>query len=83
MAPFCRLSPTLGVTSQVHRLRLVLPFVFHAGALLYANSSARMTLVAVSGAVDTTAQLRSGLLVGLPSAIFVSLFFVLFEYGRG
>lgn len=75
------LSPilvTLGVTSQIAPTRLVLPFVFTL-ALCYMlpNSSARMTLVAVSGAVDTTAQLRSGLLVGLPSAIFVFLFFVL------
>ena len=39
------------------------------------NSSARMTLVAVSGAVDSPKMLRSGLVVGIPSAIFVFLFF--------
>ena len=41
------------------------------------NSSARMTLVAVSGAVDSPRMLRSGLIVGIPSAIFVFLFFAI------
>ncbi len=73
------LSPilvTLGVTSNIMPTRLVLPFVFTL-ALCYMlpNSSARMTLVAVSGAVDTKSQLRSGMLVGLPSALFVFAYF--------
>lgn len=73
------LSPilvTLAVTTEIMPTRLVLPFVFTL-ALCYMlpNSSARMTLVTVSGAVDTNDLLRSGLLVGLPSAIFVFLFF--------
>jgi len=75
------LSPilvTLGVTTNIIPTRLVLPFVFTL-ALCYMlpNSSARMTLVAISGAVDTKNQLRSGLLVGLPSAIFVFVYFAL------
>jgi sodium-dependent dicarboxylate transporter 2/3/5 len=75
------LSPilvTLAVTTNMIPTRLVLPFVFTL-ALCYMlpNSSARMTLVAVSGAVDTKTQLRSGLIVGLPSALFVFLFFAL------
>ncbi len=75
------LSPilvTLGVTTNIIPTRLVLPFVFTL-ALCYMlpNSSARMTLVAISGAVDTKNQLRSGLLVGLPSAIFVFAYFAL------
>ncbi len=75
------LSPilvTLAVTTNMIPTRLVLPFVFTL-ALCYMlpNSSARMTLVAVSGAVDTRTQLRSGLVVGLPSALFVFLFFAL------
>ncbi len=75
------LSPilvTLAVTTQIVPTRLVLPFVFTL-ALCYMlpNSSARMTLVAVSGAVDTNALLRSGLFVGLPSALFVFLFFAI------
>jgi sodium-dependent dicarboxylate transporter 2/3/5 len=73
------LSPilvTLGVTSGIAPPRLILPFVFTL-ALCYMlpNSSARMTLVAVSGAVDSPKMLRSGLIVGIPSAIFVFLFF--------
>jgi hypothetical protein len=73
------LSPilvTLAVTTEIMPTRLVLPFVFTL-ALCYMlpNSSARMTLVAISGAVDTNDLLRSGLLVGLPSALFVFLFF--------
>ncbi|HQY93752.1 MAG TPA: DASS family sodium-coupled anion symporter [Caldilinea sp.] len=75
------LSPilvTLGVTTNIFPTRLMLPFVFTL-ALCYMlpNSSARMTLVAISGAVDTKSQLRSGLLVGLPSAIFVFAYFAL------
>ena len=74
------LSPilvTLGVTSGMAPTRLVLPFVFTL-ALCYTlpNSSARMTLVSVSGAVDSKSMLRSGLYVGIPSAIFVFLFFL-------
>jgi sodium-dependent dicarboxylate transporter 2/3/5 len=73
------LSPilvTLGVSSGIAPPRLILPFVFTL-ALCYMlpNSSARMTLVAVSGAVDSPKMLRSGLIVGIPSAIFVFLFF--------
>ncbi len=73
------LSPilvTLGVTSGIAPPRLILPFVFTL-ALCYMlpNSSARMTLVAVSGAVDSPRMLRSGLIVGIPSAIFVFVFF--------
>jgi sodium-dependent dicarboxylate transporter 2/3/5 len=73
------LSPilvTLGVSSGIAPPRLILPFVFTL-ALCYMlpNSSARMTLVAVSGAVDSPSMLRSGLLVGIPSAVFVFLFF--------
>jgi hypothetical protein len=55
----------------------VLPFVFTL-ALCYMlpNSSARMTLVAVSGAVDSKQLLRGGVVVGVPSALFVFVFFL-------
>ena len=74
------LSPilvTLGVSSGIAPPRLVLPFVFTL-ALCYMlpNSSARMTLVAVSGAVDSKQLLRGGLIVGIPSALFVFVFFL-------
>lgn len=73
------LSPilvTLGVSSGIAPPRLVLPFVFTL-ALCYMlpNSSARMTLVAVSGAVDSRTMLRTGLSVGVPSAVLVFIFF--------
>ncbi len=75
------LSPilvTLGVSSGIAPPRLILPFVFTL-ALCYMlpNSSARMTLVAVSGAVDSPKMLRGGLFVGIPSAILVFLFFAI------
>lgn len=74
------LSPilvTLGLASDIAPPRLILPFVFTlALCFMLPNSSARMTLVAVSGAVDTKRMLRGGLVVGLPSALFVYLFFL-------
>lgn len=74
------LSPilvTLAVTSDVSPPRVVLPFVFTlALCFMLPNSSARMTLVAVSGAVDTKNMLRGGLMVGIPAALFVYLFFL-------
>lgn len=75
------LSPilvTLAVSTHVAPPRLVLPFVFTL-ALCYMlpNSSARMTLVAVSGVVEPKDMLRSGLQVGIPSAVFVFMFFLL------
>jgi sodium-dependent dicarboxylate transporter 2/3/5 len=78
------LSPilvTLGVSSGIAPPRLILPFVFTL-ALCYMlpNSSARMTLVAVSGAVDAPTMLRSGLGVGLPSAVFVFVFFAVLSW---
>lgn len=77
------LSPilvALAVSSHVVPTSLVLPFVFTL-ALCYClpNSSARMTLVAVSGAVDSKQMLRTGLLVGIPSALFVFVFFLVLD----
>jgi sodium-dependent dicarboxylate transporter 2/3/5 len=73
------LSPilvTLGFSSGIAPPRLILPFVFTL-ALCYMlpNSSARMTLVAVSGAVDSPTMLRNGLFVGAPSALLVFAYF--------
>jgi sodium-dependent dicarboxylate transporter 2/3/5 len=78
------LSPilvTLGVSSGIAPPRLLLPFVFTL-ALCYMlpNSSARMTLVAVSGAVDAPTMLRSGLGVGIPSAMLVFVFFAVLSW---
>lgn len=78
------LSPilvTLGLSSSIAPPRLILPFVFTL-ALCYMlpNSSARMTLVAVSGAVDSPTMLRSGLAVGIPSAFVVFVFFAVLNF---
>jgi solute carrier family 13 (sodium-dependent dicarboxylate transporter), member 2/3/5 len=78
------LSPilvTLAVSTEMAPPRLILPFVFTL-ALCYMlpNSSARMTLVAVAGVVQPKDMLRSGLQVGIPSAIFVFLYFVVLSF---
>ena len=59
-------------------VRLVLPTIMALGpAYMLPAGSARMTLIAVTGAVDRKVMLRTGLIVGLPSALVVLLFFYL------
>ncbi len=70
---------TLGTASGIPPARLVLPTVMTI-ALAYTlpSGSARMTLVAVTGAIPRKEMLRAGLLVGVPSALVVwGYFFVL------
>lgn len=57
-------------------VRLVLPTIMTV-ALAYTlpAGSARMTLVAVTGAVDKQHMIRAGLAVGVPSALVIWLFF--------
>lgn len=69
------LSPiliTLGQASNIPPTRLLMPMIFVI-ALAYAlpAASARMTLVAVSGAVERKDMMRTGLLVGVPSAAVI------------
>jgi sodium-dependent dicarboxylate transporter 2/3/5 len=66
----------LGEVSGIAPARLVIPTIF-AVALSYMLpvASARMTLVAVTGVVERKEMLRAGLIVGLPSALVVILFF--------
>lgn len=67
---------TLGEAAGIAPTRLVLPtIVTVALAFMLPSASARMTLVAVTGAVDNKSMVRSGLIVGLPSALFVLVFF--------
>jgi sodium-dependent dicarboxylate transporter 2/3/5 len=68
---------TLGEASGIAPERLVIPTVM-AVALAYMlpGASARMTLVAVTGVVERKQMMRVGLIVGLPSAVFVLLFFL-------
>jgi sodium-dependent dicarboxylate transporter 2/3/5 len=69
---------TLGQASGIAPERLVIPTIM-AVALAYMlpSASARMTLVAVTGAVERKNMVWAGLVVGLPSAIVVIIFFFL------
>ena len=56
----------------------MLPAVIALGlAFTLPGGSARMTLVAVSGAVDRREMVRVGFLIALPSAFIIALFFTL------
>lgn len=72
---------TLGQAGGIDPVRLVLPTIM-AVALAYTlpGGSARMTLVAVTGAVDRNTMLRTGLILGLPSALLVWGFFYLLTW---
>ncbi len=77
-AIFSPILISLGANTHIGPLRLVLPAVFTlAFCYLLPISSARMTLVAVTGAVDRKDMLRAGLFVGIPSAGVIALFFYL------
>ncbi|MCB0044100.1 MAG: DASS family sodium-coupled anion symporter [Caldilineaceae bacterium] len=74
---------TLGQASGIPPERLVLPTVMGL-ALAYTlpSASARMTLAAVTGAVPGKDMMRSGLIVGIPSAVFLIVFyFALVRFG--
>jgi sodium-dependent dicarboxylate transporter 2/3/5 len=66
----------LGPASGIAPARLVIPMIF-AVALSYMLpvASARMTLVAVTGAVENKDMVRAGLIVGIPSAVVIVIFF--------
>jgi di/tricarboxylate transporter len=58
--------------------RLVVPTIIAIGlAYMFPSASARMTLVAVTGAVERREMLRIGFLVGVPSLVVVYGFFYL------
>lgn len=69
---------SLATASGIAPQRLLLPMVM-ALALAYVlpGASARMTLVSVTGAVDRSVMVRSGLVVGIPSALLILGFFYL------
>ncbi len=75
------LTPVLmGVAqaSGVPAERLVLPAIITLGlAFTLPGGSARMTLVAVSGAVERSQMVRVGLLIALPAALVVALYFTI------
>lgn len=68
----------LGPASGIAPERLVIPMIF-AVALSYLLpvASARMTLVAVTGAVERKDMVRAGLLIGIPSMVVIVVFFYL------
>ena len=73
------LTPVLmgvALASNVPPERLVLPAIISLGlAFTFPGGSARMTLVAVSGAVARKEMFRVGFLIALPSALLIALFF--------
>ena len=67
---------TLGDASGISPVRLLIPTVFAiALAYMLPSASARMTLVAVTGAVSAKDMLRAGLVVGIPSILVILSFF--------
>jgi len=69
---------TLGEASGIAPERLLLPTIFSlALAYMLPSASARMTLVAVTGAVQSKEMVRAGLLIGIPSALVILLYFYL------
>lgn len=74
-------SPILVALAQalgIPPAQLVVPTILAVGlAYMFPSASARMTLVAVTGAVDRNTMVRMGLFIGLPSALFIVVFFLL------
>jgi len=67
---------TLGNASGIPPERLLLPTIFTlALAYMLPSASARMTLVAVTGAVESKEMIQAGLLVGIPSALIILIYF--------
>jgi sodium-dependent dicarboxylate transporter 2/3/5 len=75
------LSPLLVAIAQQLGLQpeqLVIPTILVLGfSYLLPSSSSRMTLAYISGGVDRAQMMRSGLVVGVPSIVFLYLFFAL------
>lgn len=67
---------TLGQATGIPPERLVLPAIMAVGlAFVLPAGSARMTLVAVTGVVPRAVMVRAGLMVGLPCALVILLFY--------
>ena len=77
-------SPILVALAQaigIPPARLVVPTIIAVGlAYMLPSASARMALVAVTGAVEPKQMVRAGLVVGLPSVLVVYLFFLLMTW---
>jgi solute carrier family 13 (sodium-dependent dicarboxylate transporter), member 2/3/5 len=67
---------TLGTATGIDPVRLVIPTIFAVGlAFALPSGSARMTLIAVTGAVSSKEMMRTAMIVGIPSAVVLFLFF--------
>jgi len=77
-AIFSPLLISVAQASGIDPVRLVMPVVLAMGiAYVLPAASARMTLVAVSGAVSRQEMSRTGLLIGLPSVLIIGAMFLL------
>jgi sodium-dependent dicarboxylate transporter 2/3/5 len=69
---------TLAQASGIAPERMVLPAIMAVSlAFMLPSASARMTLVAVTGAVERKNMVWAGLVVGLPAAVVIMLFYYL------
>jgi sodium-dependent dicarboxylate transporter 2/3/5 len=69
---------TLGQAGGIAPTRMVIPTIMAiALAFMLPSASARMTLAAVTGAVERKHMVWAGLVVGLPSALVILIFFFL------
>lgn len=69
---------TLGQASGIAPERMVIPTIMAVGlAFMMPGASARMTLVAVTGAVERKNMMWAGLVVGLSNALIIIIFFYL------
>src|SRR5690606_37834097 len=67
---------TLGQASGIAPERMVIPAIMAVGlSYMLPSASARMTLVAVTGAVERKSMVWAGFLVGSSAAIVLILFF--------
>ena len=75
-AIFSPILVTMAQATGIPPARLVIPAILAIGlADMFPSASARMTLVAVTGAVERREMLRVGFLIGLPSLLIVYVFF--------
>lgn len=72
---------TLGQASGIAPERMVIPTIMAVGlACMLPGASARMTLAAVTGAVERKNMMWAGLVVGVPAIIVIMLFFYAMSY---
>ena len=75
-AIFSPILVTMAQATGIPPARLVIPTIIAIGlAYMFPSASARMTLVAVTGAVERREMLRIGFLIGVPSVLLVYGFF--------